>query len=1351
MTRRTSLVRSLSAIRDRFGRRRSDGTQDQTQRNGTVQVDGAAGHHGDAVATGETREETEGGELPSNRCDREAALRGRSSERRNDRPLVLPVNTPVEPARITANSVESQDLPLAAYAPRYTERYAEDAPHYLPQTPSSLRRAHTWHSVRDDEQTQPLRSLHIDGRLTPPNQQVIFDDQQPVKQLPTQTSTPGHGRKHSGLHENSTENDTLEEAPEPTERRTHRHVCRQPPCYRSATPENSCSSCLSVAVIGDVGSGRLSRRPRGYTHSYVEKDREAIDEHEYPETDLKNSNAHKRMEAERAHEKGKAMRKDRDTSFDSHGTPWQTAIGTAGLLLGSDSQEVPRQTAIGTAGLMLGSSLVKDPNVSYTANNLPGDLGPKDPRRSSVPKPQVAPQTALPAVENDDTPSLAPQPAIRPSPSSFELDTQSFNPGGSDPTPYGAPGNRGNGRDYPVTGQGNPSFASSRTEMPDAPPRQPSIAVSPLTVRPNGDMLEHLSPSLSNEVAQTDADENIRPLDDQHAEAPGEGFARLRLNQPPGDEQRDGISSSIPSPPHNDSVAEPQAVAPEPNRNIKRKEKAGGQGDSSRTTDQQVFSLRLPDSLISESPRMLDTVSMRDLYHQQIVQAVNVDRESGNPEEEESSEPPVVGDALNLWREESDDPFIDRRRRDSVLSYWGDPAKDPVLDRRRRDSVLSNWGDSVEDEAAESPTAPQVPIANPSREEVGTLSRIWGAFKDTLDVLGGDDLAIRPALPVEMDVKQGGRCRSGLFATGWGALRDALDNTSTSVAASNSRSLPERILASATGRQFKAANSRRVSNDLARRTFAQLQCSPSVTPRVPYSLECCKVPLATASTPRRRRRKRAGFVDSPSRKTWRGSPDIDPSYSTDEEHHATESTLGAHMDEAERSTNAETGTTGSDSYDSDDAGTSDIRRDSLVSNDSSGKAIAHKCDDIASGAPTIIGGLHFNCKEDDAHDGTVLIWAASEPGNFDRTPKSLEQAKRKLRKMVLTESPSSSNAAPAKPFAPSVPPAKTVAPDSEVLKAVSKAEKLIAPPFDLHAPFDPIGDAVKKSRQLIGYARDTNERIQNSRGSSGASTPSRSLSLRTKRDSVVTPKAKGKATLPLTPARQHGQADPHQLSPKANRLSSDDLFPDIYKSPVIGSRYRSPTTQERDRDLNDRLALNARKSAPTGTEVHNFATGSRNVSGLSEPGSLRDVLLKGAKENAPEGEGVEVHDFATGERDVGGLSEIDWCRTSSSSQSTPSKRSLGIQLKSGRWSIRAPKSSPIVKTSSIDAGLVNASMSRLYDVVSPVSTTSMRSSYSGQSVAAKENAAPAMAADAMLPAKLRVKRRKRSTPHFALD
>nr|OQO32246.1 hypothetical protein B0A51_00494 [Rachicladosporium sp. CCFEE 5018] len=542
------------------------------------------------------------------------------------------------------------------------------------------------------------------------------------------------------------------------------------------------------------------------------------------------------------------------------------------------------------------------------------------------------------------------------------------------------------------------------------------------------------------------------------------------------------------------------------------------------------------------------------------------------------------------------------------------------------------------------------------------------------------------------------------------------------------------------GSATSAAGDREADEGTRSSARSPIQRSPSATPRGPYSLQCRSVPPTTASTLRRRRRKRTGLIDTPSRKTQRGSSDIDPSYSTDEEYHATESTPGARMldvDETECSAKAGTDAFVGDSNTSDDAEASDIHRDSLVSNESPGKVIFCQCQAIASGAPTTIGGLHFQGLEDEICDEDVFVCAASGPGNFDRTPKSLEQAKHKLQKMVLTETPSPSpTVAPIKPSnPPDLPLARTISPGPRTLKAVSKAERLKAPTFDVHAPFDPTGDAVKKCRQLIDYARDTSEMMHTSSG--GFTAPNRSLSLRaspsqrpmtgpvapltlnrisreqTKRDSVVTPKAKGKATPALTSARQRRQASPHQLSPTANRrLSSDDLFPDIYKSPVLDSPYRSPT--------------------------------------VAEPGSLRNVLLDGAKRNTPEGEGIEVHDFAAGERDVEGLSEVDRRRTSTSTQSTPSKRSLGIQLKSGGWSIRTSKSSPVVETSSVDAGLVNASMSRLYDVGSPVSTTSMRSSYSGQSATMKENAALAEETEAMLPAKLKVKRRKRSTPHFAL-
>ncbi|OQO09973.1 hypothetical protein B0A48_04328 [Cryoendolithus antarcticus] len=1255
MSRRRSLSRSISAIRDRFRRRRSDGQEDVPRINRSGPINGSAEDQNDAGAVSVTRDETEGDEQADTGSDQDDADRGRSSEWGSVPTLVRPANTPVEPARIASNSVESQSPLVATYAPTYDVHYAEDIPHYLPESPSSLRRAHTWHAATNDERgPRTLRSLHIDGRLTPPNQQVIFDDEQSVKQLPAEASTPGRGRKHHGLHETKSEKDASEEVPEPTASGKPRHVCRQRPCYTPATPENSCRSSISVPVVGDVSSGRLSRRPRGYTDPYVEKHREAIDEHEYPETDEIWTNEIRRKSQQLAHEKGKAMMRDRDVSP---------------IVSEAVEAEPAPQTSIGSAGLLLGSSLVKDSNVIYTAENLPGDLGPSDPRRPRAAKSQPAPQPASAAIENDTTPSVAPQPSSRSSPSSLGLDTHSFNPDGSDPTPYGAPGNRGKGRAYAVNDQGTSPSASSKSEVLDGPPRQPSIAVSPLTARPNGDMIEHVSSPPSYQATQEDACENSRPRDDEPAQVSSDEFGRLRINQPPLYQQRGEDAGQVPRlPPHNDSVAE--AGAPDPSSDIEGKEKLDDDHAPASTTDQHVFSLRLPDSLFSESPRMLDTISMRDLYHQQIVKAVNDDREDEKPVER-SSQPPVVGDALTLWCEEANDPFIDRRRRDSVLSHWGEPVVEPVIDRRRRDSVLSNWSEPVDDDESVSSTEPHVSAsrqpadisvsARPEAATQGTLSRIWGALKDTLDVVGGDDEVVQQPLPVEMGVREVGKCRPGLFATGW------------------------------------------------------------------------------------------GLMTSPSRKTQRGSSNIDPSYSTDEEYQATDLTLGKRMldlDDAECSTPA------GDSPTSDDAATSDIRRDSLVSGDSPGRMIAHQCHDIASGEPTTIGGLHFNGIEDCSHDGDVFVCAASGPGNFDRTPQSLEQAKRKLRKMVLTQSPSSSNAASTKPStAPGAPPARTISPGSEALKAVSKAEKLQVPPFDLDAAFDPVSDAVKKSRQLIESLSHRASPAQRPMTGPVAPLTLKQLSReQLKRDSVVTPKAKGKATSPLTLARQSGQATPHQLSPTANRrLSSDDLFPDIYKSSVLGSPYRSPTTQERDRDLNDRLALNAKKSAPPGVEVHDFATGSRNVSGLSEPGSLRDVLLEGAQRNAPKGEGIEVHDFAAGERDVEGLSEVDWCRASSSTKSTPSKRSLGIQLKSGGWSIRAPKSSPIVETSSVDAGLVNASMSRLYDVISPVSTTSMRAGHSGQPATMKENAAPLIEAEAMLPAKLRVKRRKRPTTHFVAN
>ncbi|OQO06769.1 hypothetical protein B0A48_08557 [Cryoendolithus antarcticus] len=548
----------------------------------------------------------------------------------------------------------------------------------------------------------------------------------------------------------------------------------------------------------------------------------------------------------------------------------------------------------------------------------------------------------------------------------------------------------------------------------------------------------------------------------------------------------------------------------------------------------------------------------------------------------------------------------------------------------------------------------------------------------------------------------------------------------------------------------RAAGSRPAEEGSMSRTRSPVQRSPSATPPGPYSLECRSVLPTTDSTLRRRRRKRTGLIDTPSRKTQRGRSDIDPSYSTDEEQHAMESRQGAHIldiDWAERSTTSETNTVAGDSHDSVDAEASELRRVSLVSGGSPGKMIAQQCHDIASGAPTMIGGLHFNGLADEVYNDYVFVCAASGPGNFDRTPQSLEKSKRKLRKMVLTQSPSSSNAVPAKPStAPDPPPARTISPGSGALKAVSKAEKLQVPPFDLDAPLDLVSDAVKKSRQLIKYARDTSEIMHSS---SSVSTPDRSFSLRAspaqrpvagpvvpltlkqlsreqiKRDSVITPKVKGKAIPPITPASQRGQASLHQLSPTAkSRLSSDDLCPGIYKSPALGSPYHFPTIAER-------------------------ATGSRNVSGLSKPRNLRDVLLDGARRSATAGEGVEVHDFAAGERNAEGLSEVNWCRASTSTKSTPSKQSLSIQLKSGGWLTRAPKSTPIVETSSVDAELVNASMSRLYDVGSPLSTTSMIADHSGQSATIEENTVPTEATEAMLPAKLKVKRRKRLIPHFA--
>nr|OQO32247.1 hypothetical protein B0A51_00495 [Rachicladosporium sp. CCFEE 5018] len=495
------------------------------------------------------------------------------------------------------------------------------------------------------------------------------------------------------------------------------------------------------------------------------KHREANNEYKFPETDPFWTNEIKRTAQQLAHEKGKAMRRDRDVSpIESEAV---------------EPESVP-QTSIGSAGLLLGPSIIRDPSVKYTAENLPGDLGPKDPRRPRAAKPHVAPQPAAPAIENDATPSVAPQPPSRPLSSSLGLDTQPFNPDGSDPIPYGAPGNRGKGRAYAVNEQGNPSSTSSHTEVADAPSRQPSIAVSPLTARPNGDVLEHVSPPPSHQATQTNEGENHQSRNDEPAQVFSDEFGRLRLHQPPGNEQRDDLPSSTIPPPHNDSVAEPRASASGPSSDIEGKEIVDDHHTPASTTDQHVFSLRLPDSLFSESSRMLDTVSMRDLYHQQIVQAVQDDCEQGHACEKPPG-PPVVGDVLTLWREDANDPFVDRRRRDSVLSQWGDPVEEPVIDRRRRDSVLSNWREPVDDEVVESPTAPQVPIANPPRQQVGTLSRIWGALKDTLDVVGGDDSVIRQTSPVEMGVKQRGKCRPGLFATGWGALRDALDTTLASV------------------------------------------------------------------------------------------------------------------------------------------------------------------------------------------------------------------------------------------------------------------------------------------------------------------------------------------------------------------------------------------------------------------------------------------------------------------------------------------------------------------------------------------------------------------------------------------
>ncbi|OQO06770.1 hypothetical protein B0A48_08558 [Cryoendolithus antarcticus] len=751
MSRYRSLTRSISAIRDRFRRRRSDGHEDTPRITRSDPVNGDAEDQNDAGAVGVTRDEMESDEQTNTRSDQDDADRGRSSERQIAPTLIRPANTSVEAARITANN---QSPIVATYAPTYDVHYAEDIPHYLPQSPSSLRRAHTWHAATNDERgPQSLRSLHIDGRLTPPNQQVIFDNEQPVNQLPAEASTPGRGRKHHGLHETKSKKDASEEVSESTASGTPRHVCRQRPYYTPARLENSCRSCISVPVVGDVGSGRLSRRPRGYTDPYVEKHREAIDEYEYPETDEKRSNEIKRKSQQLAHEKGKAMRRNRDVSPNGSETV---------------EPEPAPQTSIGSAGLLLGPSIIRDPGVTHTAENLPGNLA------------------GIPAIENNATPSAPPQSSSRPSPSSLELDTQTFNPDGSDPTPYGAPGNRGKVRAHPVNNQGSPSSTSSQAKMADATLRQPSVAVSPLTTRPNGDMLEHVLPPPSYQATQEDASENSRPHNDEPALSNDE-FGRLRINQPSVDQRRGEGAVQVPRPPpHNDSVAEPQASAPGPSSNTKEKEKVDNDHAPASTTDQHVFSLRLPESLFSESPRMLDTFSMRDLYYQQIVQAVQDDCEQGHASEK-SPGPPVVGDVLTLWREESNDPFIDKRRRDSVLSHWGEPVEEPVIDRRRRDSVLSNWSEPVDDEVVESLTAPHVSASHQPRDvslstkpkaaTKGTLSRICGALKDALDVVGGDEEALQQTSPVEMDVRERGKYRPGLFATGWGALRDALDST----------------------------------------------------------------------------------------------------------------------------------------------------------------------------------------------------------------------------------------------------------------------------------------------------------------------------------------------------------------------------------------------------------------------------------------------------------------------------------------------------------------------------------------------------------------------------------------------
>nr|OQO32248.1 hypothetical protein B0A51_00496 [Rachicladosporium sp. CCFEE 5018] len=151
MSRRRSLSRSLSAIRDLLGRRRSNNREEGTRSNGSGPINGDAEDHNQAGTAGVTRDETEGDEQADTGSDQDDAVRGRSSERQSAPTLLRPASTPVEPARIALNIVESQSPLVATYAPTYDAHYAEDIPHYLPQPPSSLRRAHTWHAATTDE------------------------------------------------------------------------------------------------------------------------------------------------------------------------------------------------------------------------------------------------------------------------------------------------------------------------------------------------------------------------------------------------------------------------------------------------------------------------------------------------------------------------------------------------------------------------------------------------------------------------------------------------------------------------------------------------------------------------------------------------------------------------------------------------------------------------------------------------------------------------------------------------------------------------------------------------------------------------------------------------------------------------------------------------------------------------------------------------------------------------------------------------------------------------------------------------------------------------------------------------